>query len=259
MQTGIVETGFFLNRSCALLPHSSSVLSPWYWMYQYLSHLAATEKRANDSVHEAHRFNKMYDSTGKIEKPSIPVSRQSTSRVWRWRQRLVVQSRCHELLKLGSSTAELSNPCEYYVRNTAIPFLDHIIMPLNQQLFLMSPDCNVIFGLIPSVFCEREVNLQELRLCRHMPKISAIPELRSWKNRFLCTAQAEGLAQWLRSLPSNPEVTSPVRSEAKLIIVKRLWACCMENAPLYFTFTAPELRPTSPAVYQNVWQQNFVS
>lgn len=67
-----------------------------------------------------------------------------------------------EMLRIVSrqrhcNNSEAANPLEYYKRNVAIPFLDHIIAFLDQQFSQSSINASLLLGLI---LCSKDVNLQ---------------------------------------------------------------------------------------------------
>ena len=57
------------------------------------------------------------------------------------------------------SNAEAQIPREYFQRNVAIPFLDHIIMCIEKQFSSSAKVATSLLGLVPSVLCLRNVNL----------------------------------------------------------------------------------------------------
>ena len=58
------------------------------------------------------------------------------------------------------SNAEATCPLEYFKRNVAIPFLDHIIMCIEQQFSESAMIATSLLGLVPSTMCSKEVNIQ---------------------------------------------------------------------------------------------------
>ena len=57
------------------------------------------------------------------------------------------------------SNAEAQTPREYFQRNVAIPLLDHIIMCIEEQFSPSAKVATSLLGLVPSVLCSRNVNL----------------------------------------------------------------------------------------------------
>ena len=56
--------------------------------------------------------------------------------------------------------AEASSPREYFKRNVAIPVLDHIIMCIDQQFSPSAVIAASLLGLVPSVLCLKDVELE---------------------------------------------------------------------------------------------------
>lgn len=61
--------------------------------------------------------------------------------------------------QLHSSNAEAQAPSEYFQRNVAISLLDHIIMCIEEQFSPSAKVATLLLGLVPSVLCSRNVNL----------------------------------------------------------------------------------------------------
>ena len=57
------------------------------------------------------------------------------------------------------SNAEIQTPREYFQRNVAIPLLDHIIMCIAEQFSPSAKLATSLLGLVSSVLCSRDVNL----------------------------------------------------------------------------------------------------
>ena len=85
------------------------------------------------------------------------------------------------------SNTEAANPLEYYKRNMAIPFLDHIIAFIDQQFSQSSINASLLLGLVPSVLCSKDVNLQTA-VCMYSedlpsPEVFEM-ELKRWKHKY---------------------------------------------------------------------------
>ena len=50
---------------------------------------------------------------------------------------------------------------EYYKRNSAIPFLDHILSSLDKQFSSLAITATSLLGLVPSVICTKNVDIRE--------------------------------------------------------------------------------------------------
>ncbi|KAL9971117.1 hypothetical protein ACROYT_G023604 [Oculina patagonica] len=86
------------------------------------------------------------------------------------------------------SNTEAQNPKIYFQRNVAIPLLDHIIMCINEQF---SPSATVaasLLGLVPSVLCSKNVNLEAAvnKYNDDLPSPEMFEmELMRWRGRYL--------------------------------------------------------------------------
>ena len=77
---------------------------------------------------------------------------------------------------------------DYYKRTIAIPFLDHIISALESQFSKASEIALSLLGLVPSVCCSREVNLDDAleKYEGDLPSIDLFPaEFMRWRRRFM--------------------------------------------------------------------------
>ncbi|KAL9977462.1 hypothetical protein ACROYT_G014868 [Oculina patagonica] len=87
-----------------------------------------------------------------------------------------------------SENTEAQNPKIYFQRNVAIPLLDHIIMCINEQF---SPSATVaasLLGLVPSVLCSKNVNLEAAvnKYNDDLPSPEMFEmELMRWRGRYL--------------------------------------------------------------------------
>ena len=135
-------------------------------VYQYLSHIAGTtvklQKHALD-INEAYEqitdVSKVYKDErknvdcdfAKIFDANIRIAEKVGSSV--------------EMLRIASkqqhhSNAHATTPCEYFLRNTAIPFLDHIIDFIDQQFSRSSMIATGLLGLVPTILCSKDVSLE---------------------------------------------------------------------------------------------------
>ena len=162
-------------------------------IYQYLSHLAGItvklQKRALDIV-EAYEqikevfkmfrderqnidsgFDKIYDHAIRIAE-KIGTTAEMPRVASRQRHR---------------SNTEAANPLEYYKRNVAIPFLDHIIAFIDQQFSQSSINASLLLGLVPNILCSKDVDLQTAVSMYNedlpSPELFEM-ELKRWKNKY---------------------------------------------------------------------------
>ena len=77
---------------------------------------------------------------------------------------------------------------EYFQRNVAIPFLDHIIISIIRQFSKSAITAISLPGLVPSILCSQDVNLEEalIKYRDDLPSPELMDaELRSWRNRYM--------------------------------------------------------------------------
>ena len=84
------------------------------------------------------------------------------------------------------ANADSSSVKEYYLRNLAIPFLDHIIMELEERFSPLSQTASNLFGLVPSVQCNDDIDIDlmpDAELYKDdLPSPELVPqELKRWK------------------------------------------------------------------------------
>ena len=92
------------------------------------------------------------------------------------------------------SNIEAANPLEYYKRNVAIPFLDHIIAFIDQQFCQSSINASLLLGLVPNILCLKDIDLQA---AVHMysgdlpsPELFEM-ELKRWKHKYSVKPQKQ--------------------------------------------------------------------
>ena len=78
---------------------------------------------------------------------------------------------------------------EYFQKNVAIPFLDHIIISINRQFSKSAVTAISLLGLLPSIIiCSQDVNLKEalIKYKDDLPSPELMDaKLRRWKNRYM--------------------------------------------------------------------------
>ena len=86
------------------------------------------------------------------------------------------------------SNAEAQTPKEYFQTNVAIPLLDHIIMCIGEQFSPSAKAATSLLGLVPSVLCSRNVNLNAAvnTYADDLPSLELFEmELTRWRSRHL--------------------------------------------------------------------------
>ena len=94
----------------------------------------------------------------------------------------VTSRQCHRANNPASS------PLDYYRRNLVIPVLDEVISEFNARFSKLSASAGQLVGLVPSVICKREVNIQEVAelYSRDLPSPELLDmEVDRWKRKFL--------------------------------------------------------------------------
>ena len=83
---------------------------------------------------------------------------------------------------------------DWYRINVAVPFLDHIIQEIECQFSPMTQTASKLLGLVPSVTCERDMDMTEIvqLYCNDMssPELF-MQEHTRWKIRYLAKAESE--------------------------------------------------------------------
>lgn len=136
-------------------------------MYQYLSHMAGITVKlqgkavdiieahsmiastrdmyANERTEVDKNFQKIHDHAVRMaEKVGCSPSKPRTA-----------QRQQHR------SNAPAETVVEYYKRNCAIPFLDHILSSLDKQFSTLAITATSLLGLVPSVVCSKNVDIRE--------------------------------------------------------------------------------------------------
>ena len=76
---------------------------------------------------------------------------------------------------------------DYYKRIVAIPFLDHVLSTLDSQFSEAAKVASSLLGVVPSVCCSREVNLDATlkKYDQDLPSVELFSgELRRWIRKF---------------------------------------------------------------------------
>lgn len=162
-------------------------------MYQYLSHLTGItvklQKRALDIV----EANEMISEVATMYKDERKDVDSSFDRIYAHSVTMAEKiGAVVSMPRIASrqqhrSNVEASSPCEYFQRNVAIPVLDHIIMSIDQQFSPSAIIATSLLGLVPSVLCKKEVELEAAinTYSTDMPSPELFQmELKRWKNRY---------------------------------------------------------------------------
>ena len=86
------------------------------------------------------------------------------------------------------SNAEATLPLEHYKINVAIPLLDHITMCIEQQFSQSTMIATSLLGLVPSILCSIEVDIQSAAVtcAADMPSPELLHcEMELWKHRYM--------------------------------------------------------------------------
>lgn len=162
-------------------------------IYQYLSHLAGItvklQKRAFDIV-EAYQQIKEVSKTFEDEQKNVNSGfGKIYDHAVRTAEKIgtTAEMPCVVARQRHRSNTEASNPLEYYKRNVAIPFLDHIIEFIEQQFYQTSIKASLLLGLVPSILCSKDVDLQTAVSMYNgdlpSPEVFEM-ELKQWKNKY---------------------------------------------------------------------------
>ena len=86
------------------------------------------------------------------------------------------------------SNAKAQTPREYFQRNVAIPLFDHVIMCIEEQFSPAAKVVTSLLGLVPSVPCSRNVNINAAvnTYTDDLPSPELFKmELTRWRSRYL--------------------------------------------------------------------------
>ena len=110
--------------------------------------------------------------------------------------------RITSLQKNRSNTpAETSQ--EYYRRNLAIPFVDHIIVQLESRFSCLSKQSASLLGLVPSVMCRKDIDITEAANLydSDLPSPELLrSELFRWKQKFISLQPDQMPSSWASAL-----------------------------------------------------------
>ena len=163
-------------------------------IYQYLSHLSGIttklQSKAVDIV-KAHNMISEIVRTYNSERANVESSFSQIYKVSSDMAKKVGSTVAMPRIaarQQNCSNIPAASVQEYFQRNVAIPFLDHIIISINRQLSKSAVTPISLLGLVPSIICSRDVNLKEalIKYRDDLPSPELMDaELRRWRNRYM--------------------------------------------------------------------------
>ena len=134
-------------------------------MYQYLAHLAGITVKLQRETVDIVEAHDVITEVGSFDREQRGDCGTNFSHVYKQCVSMAEKvGTAAEMPRLTSrqphrSNAEARSPREYFQRNVAIPLLDHIIMCIEEQFSTSAKVATLLLGLVPSVLCSRNVNL----------------------------------------------------------------------------------------------------
>ena len=163
-------------------------------IYQYLSHLSGItvklQSKAVDIV-KAHNMISEIVRTYDSERANVE---SSFSQIYKVSSDMAIKvGSTIAMPRIAARQQNRSNiPAasvqEYLQRNVAIPFLDHIIININRQFSKSAVTAISLLGLVPSIVCSQDVNLEEalIKYRNDLPSHELMDaELGRWRNRYM--------------------------------------------------------------------------
>ena len=135
--------------------------------YQYLSHLSGVTIQLQSStldIIEAHGMIKSIKDVYQRERENMEVGFKAIyDHAVRMADQVGVFPSMPRIAKRQQhrSNAPAESPFDYYNRNVAIPFLDHISSNLNTQFSVMAVTASSLLGLVPAVICTRDMDIED--------------------------------------------------------------------------------------------------
>ena len=162
-------------------------------LYQYLSHLSGItvklQRKALDIL-QAHEMISEIISVYKTERLNVSSNFQAIfTQSMRMAEEVGIQPEMPRVAKRQEhrSNPEFSSVKDYYQKVIAIPLLDHILVSLEDRFSAGAIIASSLLGIVPSVCCEREVNLDRAidMYTQDLPSPELFPpEFRRWKDRY---------------------------------------------------------------------------
>ena len=162
-------------------------------IYQYLSHLAGITVKLQRRTLDIVEAYEQIEEISKIFRDERLNIDSGFSKIYDHAIRIAEKIGTKaEMLRIASrqrhrSNSEATNPLEYFKRNVAIPFLDHVITFIDQQFSRSSITSSLLLGLVPSILCSKDVNLQAAvsMFSEDLPSPELFEmELKRWKNKY---------------------------------------------------------------------------
>ena len=161
-------------------------------VYQYLSYLAGITVKLQKTTLDIVEAHEMITEVAKVYQQERNNVNSSFAPIYAQSVRMAEKvGRTIGMPRIASrqqhrSNVEASSPCEYFQRNVAIPFLDHIIMCINQQFSSSAFIATSLLGLVPSVLCSPKKVSLEAAIDRYeadlpSPELFQL-ELKQWRN-----------------------------------------------------------------------------
>ena len=161
--------------------------------YQYLSHLSGVTIQLQSStldIIEAHGMIKSIKDVYQLERENMKGGFKAIyDHAVRMADQVGVIPSMPRIAKRQQhrSNAPAESPFDYYNRNVAIPFLDHISSNLNTQFSVMAVTASSLLGLVPAIICAREIDIEDaLKMYSNdLPSPELVPqEIKHWKLRY---------------------------------------------------------------------------
>ena len=92
------------------------------------------------------------------------------------------------------SSAPAESVIDYYRKNVAVPFIDHIIANLDRRFSVLAVTASSLLGLVPSLICTKEPDIAAAIQMYHndLPSPELVPqEILRWKRQFMNIAVAD--------------------------------------------------------------------
>ena len=163
-------------------------------IYQYLSHLSCITVKLQSKAVDIVKAHNMISEIGRTYNSERANVKSGFSQIYKDSSDMAkkvgstiamprIAARQQNRSNIPAASVE-----EYFQRNGAIPFLDHIIISINRQ-FSKSPVTAIsLLGLLLSIICSQDVNLEEalIKYRDDLPSPDLMDaELRRWKNRYM--------------------------------------------------------------------------
>ena len=168
-------------------------------LYQYLSHLSGITLKLQqrtlgimDAHHRITEVTRVYQQERKDIDRGFCIIYDQSVRMAEKVGSVATFPRTGAQQRHRSNVAATS-PFEHYKRNIAIPLLDHIILELEEQFSNSSLVATSVMGLVPSVLCTKDINLQQAveMYAGDLPSELMDMELRMYKYQWSSLPAAE--------------------------------------------------------------------